>query len=396
MIKVNIAIRVFLRAACASLALAALLLAAPTAHAGTAPITGPDNYEPDDDPTLARWAPYFDEGASFFRPIHRHNFDRSGDVDWVTFNIPNATFAFVRTTSLFGKANTHLSVYRYYPPGEPLPEEFVPQECFEAVLPGPNGGKLVAIACNDNFNDQRRSEVSFDVDEASIGQYFARIQYSAVLPDPDKDDKDDKGEGEGEAPDEGSGTTYSFEASYFGVIPGTLIASVTDDISGDPITTAIVRLQPLPMVVTDNLSGVYILGALSQDTYTINVEAPGYISDSKSQFVSGGGLINVNFPLELAPARHSADYLNPANSVSLGELLRLIQFYNTGQYHCDPNGEDNFGPGSGSHGCPFHDSDYNPGNWIVSLPEILRAIQFYNSGGYHPCVEGEDGFCPGP
>jgi hypothetical protein len=30
----------------------------------------------------------------------------------------------------------------------------------------------------------------------------------------------------------------------------------------------------------------------------------------------------------------------------------------------------------------------------VSLSELLRAIQLYNTGAYERCESGEDGFCP--
>jgi len=49
--------------------------------------------------------------------------------------------------------------------------------------------------------------------------------------------------------------------------------------------------------------------------------------------------------------------------------------------------------------CPPHSSDYAPDgpDWRIGLTELLRIIQFYNSGGYHYCLEAgtEDGFCPG-
>ena len=94
-------------------------------------------------------------------------------------------------------------------------------------------------------------------------------------------------------------------------------------------------------------------------------------------------------------AHTSADYA-PANwQIELSELLRVIQFYNTGSFHCDVLGEDGFAPGSGDTTCAPHDTDYDPQNWIISLSELLRLIQFYNSGGYHACPEGEDGYCAG-
>ncbi len=93
---------------------------------------------------------------------------------------------------------------------------------------------------------------------------------------------------------------------------------------------------------------------------------------------------------------HSADY-NPADcEISLSELLRTIQFYNSLAYHCDPGSEDGYAPGRGSGGCGPADSDYNPRDRTIGLPELLRVIQLYNSDGYHPDPEGEDGFMPGP
>ncbi len=92
---------------------------------------------------------------------------------------------------------------------------------------------------------------------------------------------------------------------------------------------------------------------------------------------------------------HTADQ-NGDNRISLSELLRIIQLYNSDGYHCDAGTEDGFAPDAGSHACTPHASDYNPPNWDISLSELLRAIQFYNSPSFHYCPgEGtEDGFCP--
>lgn len=62
-------------------------------------------------------------------------------------------------------------------------------------------------------------------------------------------------------------------------------------------------------------------------------------------------------------------------------------------------GEDGYNPGPENRtSCRHHDSDYNPADWDINLSELLRLIQFFNSGGYYPCPgEGtEDGFCVGP
>jgi len=78
----------------------------------------------------------------------------------------------------------------------------------------------------------------------------------------------------------------------------------------------------------------------------------------------------------------------------------VIQFYNSGGFHCEEGTEDGYAPGPGDQTCAPHSSDYAPSgpDWRIVLTELLRIIQFYNSGGYHPCPdEGtEDGFCPGP
>jgi len=84
--------------------------------------------------------------------------------------------------------------------------------------------------------------------------------------------------------------------------------------------------------------------------------------------------------------------------IDLTELLRVIQFYNSGGLHCAVGTEDGFAPGPvGSKVCEPYDSDYDPQDWIISLSELLRVIQIYNSNGYHYCpADGtEDGFCPG-
>jgi hypothetical protein len=77
--------------------------------------------------------------------------------------------------------------------------------------------------------------------------------------------------------------------------------------------------------------------------------------------------------------------------------LRVIQFFNSGGFHCAvaPSlTEDGYQPGAGSGtDCAPHSSDYDPADWQISLAELLRLIQFYNQGGYYPCPGSEDLFC---
>ena len=44
--------------------------------------------------------------------------------------------------------------------------------------------------------------------------------------------------------------------------------------------------------------------------------------------------------------------------------------------------------------CAPHSSDYAPQDWYISITELLRSIQFFNTGAYYHCDYGEDGFCP--
>ncbi|MCX8065335.1 MAG: immunoglobulin domain-containing protein [Candidatus Hydrogenedentes bacterium] len=96
-------------------------------------------------------------------------------------------------------------------------------------------------------------------------------------------------------------------------------------------------------------------------------------------------------------SHHSAD-TNLDYIISLGELLRVIQFFNAGGYHCASTSElseDGYIPGYGGNtSCIPHTTDYLPQDWVISLQELLRIIQFFNSGGYRVCEGSEDGFCP--
>ncbi|RLC00537.1 MAG: hypothetical protein DRI57_32170, partial [Deltaproteobacteria bacterium] len=98
---------------------------------------------------------------------------------------------------------------------------------------------------------------------------------------------------------------------------------------------------------------------------------------------------------EPSVTHHSADYSPADFEISLSELLRVIQLYNGISYYCDPDGEDGYRFGEvGPKTCAPHTLDYNPQDWRISLGELLRVIQFYNSGGYTRSVGGEDGFSP--
>ena len=106
------------------------------------------------------------------------------------------------------------------------------------------------------------------------------------------------------------------------------------------------------------------------------------------------GVYGAGYDMGAYQSGHAAD-LNADNRFNISELLRAIQFYNIGAYHCDLSSEDGYAPGVGLQYCAPHSSDYEPQDWIIGLNELLRLIQFWNSGGYSLCAESEDGFCPG-
>ncbi|HPO13523.1 MAG TPA: GLUG motif-containing protein [Candidatus Hydrogenedentes bacterium] len=82
-------------------------------------------------------------------------------------------------------------------------------------------------------------------------------------------------------------------------------------------------------------------------------------------------------------------------AVGLSELLRVVQFFNSGGFHCDAGSEDGYAPGAGDQTCAAYEADYAPQDWIISLSELLRIIQFFNSGCYHVEAGTEDGYAPG-
>jgi len=79
--------------------------------------------------------------------------------------------------------------------------------------------------------------------------------------------------------------------------------------------------------------------------------------------------------------------------IDLSELLRVIQFFNTGAYSCLAGTEDGFAPGTGAQDCSPHATDYAVQDWAIDLSELLRCIQVFNVAGYYACAEGEDGYC---
>ncbi len=96
----------------------------------------------------------------------------------------------------------------------------------------------------------------------------------------------------------------------------------------------------------------------------------------------------------IAPSTNSADQ-NANFEISVSELLRTIQLFNSDGYQCGASiyREDGFALGMGETDCLPHSADYNTQDWKISLSELLRVIQLFNCGNFYYCGTTEDGFC---
>lgn len=104
---------------------------------------------------------------------------------------------------------------------------------------------------------------------------------------------------------------------------------------------------------------------------------------------------------ESARITHSAD-INKDFYFSLGEFLRVIEFYTATEqheYHVNPVAEDGYGLGPGPKNGPPHSSDFDGGpDWTIGMSEVLRMIDLFVSTpnhAYRPDVNGGDGFAKG-
>jgi len=94
-----------------------------------------------------------------------------------------------------------------------------------------------------------------------------------------------------------------------------------------------------------------------------------------------------------APGNHTAD-TNQNSALELGELMRIVQLFNSGRLGCATDTEDGFAPGVGPEDCSPHASDYEPQDWVISLSEMLRGVQLFQLDQIETCAFSEDGFCP--
>lgn len=89
---------------------------------------------------------------------------------------------------------------------------------------------------------------------------------------------------------------------------------------------------------------------------------------------------------------HKAD-LNQDGMLKLPEVLRIVQFYNSGGYFCNSGANDGYGAGpEGDTSCIPHDADLQTQDWRIDLHEILEVIQIFNFRSYTLC-ENRYTFC---
>ncbi|NJL70978.1 MAG: hypothetical protein HC888_04850 [Candidatus Competibacteraceae bacterium] len=139
------------------------------------------------------------------------------------------------------------------------------------------------------------------------------------------------------------------------------------------------------------LSGLLQLGARGVEViFYFGPGCAGYTGEGEGE---GEGSVEGDPEGEGEVQAYSSADTNLDGVLTLSELLRVIQFYNFAEHHCNPGIADGFAPGPGAQDCAPHTTDYNPQSWRIELSELLRMIQFYNEAGYVACPEGEDGFC---
>jgi alpha-tubulin suppressor-like RCC1 family protein len=161
-------------------------------------------------------------------------------------------------------------------------------------------------------------------------------------------------------------------------------------------------------VPTSPFTFTYTLGIPAATTGNHNLTAMVEVTSS------AGPLQSVATPdslvLSAAATFHTAD-TDKDFGLNLSELLRVIELYNTrlgttrtGRYKVDAASTDGFAPDptSGTTQANFHSADTNRDSHL-SLSELLRVIELYNTrsgttrtGAYQIDTTTTDGFAPGP
>jgi hypothetical protein len=153
---------------------------------------------------------------------------------------------------------------------------------------------------------------------------------------------------------------------------------------------------------------VYFNGILGADTQTYISRGVKYLYTKAPAFppgtadltvVNGDGGVFFKSDAIVISGTPSTDF-HPGDRdrdfrFNLSEVLRVVQFYNSGGLHCDPTSEDGYAPGVGSDtSCTPYPADNAPFDWNLGLTELLGIIQFYNLHCYQPCPAAPGTYCP--
>ena len=176
--------------------------------------------------------------------------------------------------------------------------------------------------------------------------------------------------------------------------PVAFVLSSTEPLSTPEIADFSVENGSVAEILIDGFNYIINVTPVTSGTVTLSI-ASGVLAD----LAGNPYLAPLSASVEYAPITspyHTTDR-DQDNVISIDELLRVSQFYNSLRLHCEAGTEDNLAVGAGDTNCTPHEADYAPQDWFISLDELLRIIQFYNSLGYYRCGgDTEDGFCAGP
>ena len=92
-------------------------------------------------------------------------------------------------------------------------------------------------------------------------------------------------------------------------------------------------------------------------------------------------------------AYHSADYQEPFYSIDIYEILRVISYYNAGQYYAKDGTPDGYSSSPGTQAGRPHSADYRNGaDWTIDIYEVLKVLGYYNNHSYCNSTETLDGY----
>ncbi len=148
---------------------------------------------------------------------------------------------------------------------------------------------------------------------------------------------------------------------------GDLTGIVSDAVSGRPVEGAVIKSNAGQTGVSLP-NGRYIIFH-EPGIFTVTVESPGY----KTAIYE-----NIAIP---EGGRKDLDAALVPEVIGISQLLRVIQLYSSGEYHCDAGTGDGYGPGQGDKNCTPHGLDSDPQDWQIGLNELLRLIQMSNISG---------------